>query len=129
MRTKLVISGLLLAMVAAGAYWHFPRGIKLSETDTILFADFTNTTDDYVFDGSLREALAISLAQSPSLNLISEEKVSEALRSQGRGRAQALAGSTNAARTSYQQFFALWKEADPGVPILKSARTELAKLK
>jgi hypothetical protein len=129
MRTKLVISGLLLALVAAGAYWYFLRGTKLSETGTIFIADFANTTGESIFDGFLREALEISLAQSPSLNVISEEKVSEALRSQGRGRAQALGGSTNAARTSYQQFFALWKDADPGVPILKSARAEFAKLK
>jgi hypothetical protein len=73
--------------------------------------------------------LAISLAQSPSLNVIFEEKVSEALRSQGRGRAQALGGSTNAARSSCQRFFDLWKTADLDVPILKSARAEFAKLK
>jgi hypothetical protein len=47
----------------------------------------------------------------------------------GRGRAQALSGSTAAARASYQQFFTLWKDVDPGVPILKSARAEFAKLK
>jgi tetratricopeptide (TPR) repeat protein len=47
----------------------------------------------------------------------------------GRGRAQALAGSKDAARASYQQFFALWKDADAGVPILKTARAEFARLK
>jgi len=47
----------------------------------------------------------------------------------GQGRAQALSGSTNAPRTSYQQFFALWKDADANIPILKSARAEFAKLK
>jgi len=40
-----------------------------------------------------------------------------------------LAGSMNAARTSYQEFLALWKNADPDVPILRSARAEFAKLK
>jgi hypothetical protein len=47
----------------------------------------------------------------------------------GQGRAQAQSGATNAARASYQEFFALWKDADPDVPILKSARAEFAKLK
>jgi hypothetical protein len=47
----------------------------------------------------------------------------------GRGRAQALAGSKDAARASYQQFFALWKDAEAGVPILKTARAEFARLK
>ncbi len=54
---------------------------------------------------------------------------SGALAHLGQGRAQALSGSTNAARTSYQEFFALWKNADPDIPILKSARAEFAKLK
>src|SRR5258708_23327955 len=85
MRGKLTIAGLLLALVvAAGVYWYSQPGTKLSETDTILIGDFANAAGDPVFDGTLREALAVSLAQSPSLNLISVEKVSEALRSMGR---------------------------------------------
>ena len=47
----------------------------------------------------------------------------------GRARAEALSGSTTAARTSYQEFFARWKNADADIPILKSARAEFAKLK
>src|SRR6266849_7960038 len=84
MRVKLAFAGLLLVLVAAGFYWYSERGTKLSETDTILIGDFTNVASDPVFDGTLREALAVSLAQSPSLNLVSVEKVGEALRSLGR---------------------------------------------
>jgi len=84
MRAKLAIAGVLLALAGAGFYWYSHRGTKLSETDTILIGDFANSAGDPVFDGTLREALAVSLAQSPSLNLISVEKVSEALRSMGR---------------------------------------------
>jgi len=84
MRTKLGLTGLLLVLVSVGVYWRSQSSTKLSETDTIFLADFTNTTRDSAFDGSLREALAVSLAQSPLLNLISEEKVSEALSSVGR---------------------------------------------
>jgi hypothetical protein len=47
----------------------------------------------------------------------------------GQARAQVLAGSKSAAKTSYQRFFDLWKTADMDVPILKSARAEFAKLK
>jgi eukaryotic-like serine/threonine-protein kinase len=47
----------------------------------------------------------------------------------GQARAQAMSGSTNAARNTYQRFFDLWKTADPDLPILKSARAEYAKLK
>jgi len=84
MRAKLTIAGLLLALVAVGFYWYSQRGMKLSETDTILIGEFSNAAGDPVFDGTLREALGVSLAQSPSLNLVSVEKVREGLRSLGR---------------------------------------------
>lgn len=83
MRAKVAIVGLLLAFVAGGVYWYSNRDTKLSESDTLLIGDFTNTAGDPVFDGTLREALAVSLSQSPSLNLVSVEKVGEALRSLG----------------------------------------------
>src|SRR5262245_626495 len=82
MRTKLLLAGLVLILLIAGAYWRSAGGVKLTEGDALLVGDFSNTTGDPVFDGSLREALFISLAQSPLLNLISAEKVAEALRSQ-----------------------------------------------
>lgn len=46
----------------------------------------------------------------------------------GLGRAYAIAGDTAKARAAYQDFFALWKDADPDVPILKEAKAEYAKL-
>jgi predicted Zn-dependent protease len=46
----------------------------------------------------------------------------------GLGRAYALQGDTAKARTAYQDFFALWKDADPDIPILKQAKAEYAKL-
>ena len=46
----------------------------------------------------------------------------------GLARAYALQGDANKARTSYQDFFALWKDADPDIPILKQAKAEYAKL-
>jgi tetratricopeptide (TPR) repeat protein len=46
----------------------------------------------------------------------------------GLARAYALQGNTAKARTSYQDFFALWKDADPDIPILKQAKAEYAKL-
>ncbi len=45
------------------------------------------------------------------------------------GRAYALAGDEAKARAEYQDFFALWKDADPDIPILKQAKAEYAKLK
>src|SRR5204863_7188021 len=84
MRAKLVIAGVFLALVGAGFYWDSQRGTKLSEADTIVIGDFADSAGDPVFDGTPREALAVGLAQSPSLNLISLEKVGEALRALGR---------------------------------------------
>ncbi len=46
----------------------------------------------------------------------------------GLGRAYALQGDTAAARKHYQDFFALWKDADPDIPILKEAQAEYARL-
>jgi hypothetical protein len=47
----------------------------------------------------------------------------------GLGRAYAMAGDNAKARAAYQDFLALWKDADPDVPVLKQAKTEYAKLK
>ena len=47
----------------------------------------------------------------------------------GLGRAYAMAGDAAKARTAYQDFFALWKDAEPDVPILKEAKAEYEKLK
>ncbi len=47
----------------------------------------------------------------------------------GLARAYALQGDAAKARTAYQDFLALWKDADPDIPILKQARAEYAKLK
>ena len=44
------------------------------------------------------------------------------------GRAYALSGDTAKAKSEYQDFFTLWKDADPDIPILKEAKAEYAKL-
>jgi len=46
----------------------------------------------------------------------------------GLGRANALQGDTAGARTAYQDFFRLWKDADPDIPFLKQAKAEYARL-
>ena len=54
-----------------------------AEKDTIVLADFTNTTGDAVFDGTLRQGLAIQLEQSPFLSLVSEQRIQQTLRLMG----------------------------------------------
>ena len=46
----------------------------------------------------------------------------------GLARARVFEGNTSAARSAYQDFFALWKDADPDIPILKEAKAEYARL-
>jgi serine/threonine protein kinase/tetratricopeptide (TPR) repeat protein len=56
----------------------------LSGKDTVVLADFDNTTGDVVFDGALKQALAVQLGQSPFINILSDRKVGETLRLMGR---------------------------------------------
>lgn len=67
--------------LAAGAYLlvRSHSTPKLTERDTIVLADFTNTTGDPVFDGTLREGLSAQLEQSPFLNLLSDRRIAETL--------------------------------------------------
>ena len=71
-------------VLAAGWFFHSRKAHALSERDTILVADFVNTTGDPVFDATLKQALAVQLEQSPFLNILSEERVRQALRYMGR---------------------------------------------
>jgi serine/threonine protein kinase/tetratricopeptide (TPR) repeat protein len=61
-----------------------PTAAPLTQKDSIVLADFENATGDTVFDGALKQALAVQLQQSPFLNLISDRKVEETLRLMGR---------------------------------------------
>jgi len=70
----------LIVVAALGSYFVFHRPAKLSEKDTIVLADFTNTTGDSVFDDTLKTALTVSLRQSPFLNVLSDDKVAATLR-------------------------------------------------
>ena len=71
----------LLAVMVSAAFWYFTRRSEvLNERDSILLADFANTTNDPVFDGTLRQALAVQLGQSPFLDVFSDERSRETLR-------------------------------------------------
>jgi serine/threonine protein kinase/Flp pilus assembly protein TadD len=80
-RNLFVIASAAVAVVAAGA-WYFlsHMGPKLSEKDTVVLADFTNTTGDSVFDGTLRQGLEVQLEQSPFLSLLTEERIQQTLK-------------------------------------------------
>jgi eukaryotic-like serine/threonine-protein kinase len=67
------------ALVAGGLYFRSRTAAPLTEKDTIVLADFVNTTGDAVFDGTLRQGLSSQLEQSPFLNLLSDERVAQTL--------------------------------------------------
>ncbi len=74
----------LLAIIAGGLYFRSSRAQAITEKDSILLADFVNTTGDGVFDGTLKKALAVDLQQSPFLNVVSEEKARQTLTLMGK---------------------------------------------
>jgi len=69
--------------LAVGGYFYFHHTPKLTDKDTIVLADFTNTTGDSVFDGTLRQGLAVELQRSPFLSLISDQRIQQTLRLMG----------------------------------------------
>ena len=76
-RWKMIVpaAAALLALSVAG-YFYVHRTPTLTDKDTIVLADFTNTTGDPVFDETLRQGLAMELPQSPFLSLIPEDRKS-----------------------------------------------------
>jgi serine/threonine protein kinase/tetratricopeptide (TPR) repeat protein len=89
-----VAAGLLLAaVIAGGLYWRLRGGQKLTVKDSILLADFVNTTGDPVFDGTLKQALAVQLEQSPYLNIVPDQTIRKALQFMGRTAEERVTGS------------------------------------
>jgi serine/threonine protein kinase/Flp pilus assembly protein TadD len=94
---KLAAAGLVVAAMVAAVLYLLPQFIlgylgmprrtrpspRLTEKDTIVLADFTNTTGDTVFDGALRQGLEVQLGQSPFLGLVSEQRIEQTLRMMG----------------------------------------------
>lgn len=81
-RRSLVLAtiGVIIALgIAAGTYLYMHDQPMLTAKDSIVLADFVNTTGDAVFDGSLREAMAAKLAESPYLNVVSDTAVEQTL--------------------------------------------------
>jgi serine/threonine protein kinase/Flp pilus assembly protein TadD len=73
----------LAALLAGGFYWRSHKSPKLTDKDTIVLADFTNTTGDPVFDETLKQALAVDLEQSPYLEVFPDTKMRETLKFMG----------------------------------------------
>jgi DNA-binding winged helix-turn-helix (wHTH) protein len=68
------------AALALAGYFYVHRAPRLTYKDTIVLADFANSTGDPVFDETLRQGLAVQLGQSPFLSLISDERIQQILK-------------------------------------------------
>src|SRR5215469_1432646 len=74
---------LAIGLAIGALLFHTRKAHALKDKDTIVLADFTNTTGDTVFDGTLRQGLSVQLEQSPFLSLVSEEHLQQTLRMMG----------------------------------------------
>ena len=79
-----IVALLLIVGTTGGFYFYYNRSKPLTDKDTVLLADFVNTTGEPVFDGTLKQALAVHLGQTPFLNIFPEDRVRETLRFMGR---------------------------------------------
>jgi serine/threonine protein kinase len=82
------IPALLAIVLLAGAALYYrsrpAAATSLTERDSIVLSDFDNSTGDAVFDGALKQALAVQLGQSPFLNIVSDRKLEDTLHLMGR---------------------------------------------
>jgi serine/threonine protein kinase/tetratricopeptide (TPR) repeat protein len=76
--------GVIVAAVLTAGLFYTRRTAPLTERDSVLLTEFVNATGDSAFEGTLKQALAVQLEQSPFLNLVSQSRIQEALSYMGR---------------------------------------------
>ncbi|HLA12904.1 MAG TPA: protein kinase [Pyrinomonadaceae bacterium] len=79
-----LVAALFVIAIGLGTFFYFNRAQALTDKDTILLADFVNTTGETVFDDTLEQALAVQLGQTPFLNILPDDRVRQTLRFMGR---------------------------------------------
>jgi eukaryotic-like serine/threonine-protein kinase len=82
------------AVVGVGSYFYLRPAHALTEGDSIVLADFANSTSDTVFDNTLRQALAVKLIDSPFLNIVPDDRTRDTLRFMGRSPDERLTNAT-----------------------------------
>ena len=79
-RWKVIVPATVMVLaLSVGSYFYFHRTPNLTDKDTIVLADFANSTGDAIFDDTLKTALSVSLQQSPFLSVLSDSKVAKTL--------------------------------------------------
>ncbi len=94
-RSVTVAALVLLAIVAFGAYWYHRRNqFRITAADTIVLADFVNSTGESVFDDAPRQALQVGLQQSPFIKVLSDRTAAVVLKQMGHSPDERMAGRT-----------------------------------
>lgn len=70
----LALAAMVLTVAGAAVYWYLHRPPALKAKDSVVLADFANSTGDPIFDGTLRQGLAFALEQSPYLSIEDDAK-------------------------------------------------------
>ncbi len=78
-RRRLAAGGGMLVAAVIAAFFFAQRAPALTDRDTIVVADFVNTTGEAVFDGALKQAVIVELEQSPFLSIVSGDRVQKTL--------------------------------------------------
>src|ERR1019366_9355311 len=71
------VAAVVVAAISTAIYMYAHRTPMLAEKDSVIIADFANTTGDPVFDGTLRQGLSVQLEQSPYLNILSDAQIAQ----------------------------------------------------
>ena len=94
-RLAMIALGCVLIAVAAGGYWRYRKHVfRITPKDTIIVADFVNTTGQPVFDDALRQGLEIGLEQSPYVAVLADRKSSVIMKQMGRSPEERITGRT-----------------------------------
>ena len=76
----ITISAIVIMVLLATRYFYIHRLPKLTTEDSVVLADFANTTGDPIFDDTLKQAISVQLAQSPFLNILSNARIRSTLK-------------------------------------------------
>ncbi len=95
MKKLILFPSLLVVALLCAAYWWWQRPTPLGHNDLVLVGDFANKSGDPLFDNSLGLALRVSLAQSPFLNLLPDQKARNAMKKVGRSEWEPLTESVS----------------------------------
>ena len=83
-KTSAGVAAVIVALAAGGWYFSSRKVHALTDKDSIVLADFENSTGDPVFDGALKEAVELQFEQSPYFNVLPESRIQQALHYMGR---------------------------------------------